>query len=192
MNRTALPYVYNAEMSHRDQLYDQILVVRCQEADAAALDELLSRWQERLWRHAARLTSDTEAAWDILQETMLAVSRRIGHLADPAAFPAWAYRIATNQCRDYFRKKQRLDRAIEACYEREPEERVRDHASIMDVREALRLLSGPQQTLLALRYEEGFSDAEIAEILGIQAGTVKSRLFTARQQLRRLLEERDQ
>lgn len=178
-------------MNHGDQIHDQLLVMRCQEADATALDELLIRWQERLWRHAVRLTGDSEAAWDILQETMIAISRRITHLADPAAFPAWAYRIATNQCHDFFRRNQRHHQLIEAYDEQKPMENQRDHASVMDLQAALTQLSGPQQTLLSLRYEEGFSEAEIAGILGIQAGTVKSRLFTARQQLRSLLEEHD-
>lgn len=158
----------------------------------AALDELLTRWQERLWRHAARLTDDSEAAWDILQETMLVISRRITHLTDPAAFSAWAYKIATNQCRDFFRKKHRRHHLMEAHYEEQPTAEQRNHASVMDLQAALGQLSGPQQTLLSLRYEEGFSVSEIAGILGIQAGTVKSRLFTARQQLRPLLEEHDQ
>jgi len=179
------------EMNHRDQIHDQLLVMRCQEGDATALDELLTRWQERLWRHAVRLTDDAEAAWDILQETMVAISRRITHLADPAAFSAWAYTIATNQCRDFFRRKQRRHRLVETYFEQEPAERQRDHASVMDLQAALAQLSRPQQTLLSLRYEEGFSVSEIAGILRIQAGTVKSRLFTARQQLRSLLEEHD-
>jgi len=178
-------------MNHRDQIHDQWLVVRCQEADAAALDELLTRWQERLWRHAVRLAGDSEAAWDILQEAMVAISRRITRLADPAAFPAWAYKITTNQCRDHFRKKHRQRRTIEAYYERQPVVEQRDHASVMDLRSAMKELPGPQQTLLSLRYEEGFSVAEIAGILGIQEGTVKSRLFNARQRLRSFLEERD-
>ncbi len=178
-------------MNQRDQLYDQLLVLRCQEGDADALDELLTRWQERLWRHAVRLTGDSEAAWDILQETMMAISRRITRLVDPAAFPGWAYRIATNQCHDFFRRNQRHHRLLEAYDERELVENQRDPASVIDLRVALGRLSGPQQTLLSLRYEEGFSEAEIAKILGIQAGTVKSRLFTAGQQLRTLLEEHD-
>ncbi len=176
-------------MNHRDQIYDQLLVIRCQEADADALDELLIRWQQRLWRHAVRLTGDSEAAWDILQETMVAICRRITCLNEPAAFPAWAYRIATNQCRDFFRRKQRQDRLIEAYHEQPPRERPRDPVSVMDLQAAVAQLTGPQQVLLSLRYEEGFSEAEIANVLGIQAGTVKSRLFTARQQLRSLLEE---
>lgn len=177
-------------MNHRDQIYDQWLVLRCQARDADALDELLTRWQERLWRHAARLTGDSEAAWDILQETMVAISRRIAQLVDPAAFPAWAYRIATNQCRDFFRKERRNHRLVETYSEQCLAEKRPDSAAVLDLQAAVKRLSGPQQALLSLRYEHGFSVAEIARILDVHAGTVKSRLFTARQELRSLLEER--
>lgn len=180
------------EMNHRDQIHDQWLVIRCQQADASALDEILSRWQERLFRHAVRLTGDSDAAWDILQDTMIVISRRIRQLTDPAAFPAWAYRIATNQCHDFFRKNQRRYRSIQAYFEQQPTETRRDPASTLDLQEALSRLSGAQQTLLSLRYEEGFSVAEIAGILGIHVGTAKSRLFTARHQLRSLLEGHDE
>ena len=78
------------EMDHRDQIYGQWLVERCKSEDSAAFDELLERWQERLWRHALRLTGQVEAAWDILQETCLVISRKIGQLDDAASFSGWA------------------------------------------------------------------------------------------------------
>jgi RNA polymerase sigma-70 factor (ECF subfamily) len=190
LNRTIGRDVYTLKMNHRDHIYDQILVLRSREADASALDELLTRWQERLWRHARRLTGDSEIAWDILQETMFMISRRIACLEDPAAFSAWAYRIATNLCHDYFRKTRR-ERTIKALYE-QPSGRnnSRDPVAALDLKEALAELSGPEQTLISLRYEEGFSVKEMADILGIPAGTVKSRLFTARQTIRSLIEEK--
>lgn len=178
-------------MNHRDQIGDQVLVMRCQEGDVVALDELLVRWQERLWRHAVRLTGDSEAAWDILQETLMAISRRIGSLSEPASFSAWAYRITTNRCHDFFRRKQRHRRLADVLFEQPPVEVQRDHGLALDVQDAMARLSGPQQMLLTLRYEEGFSVKEIAGILGIRAGTVKSRLFTARRQLRSLLEDHE-
>ena len=58
-----------------------------------AITELVERWQDRLWRLALSLTDDEQAAWDVLQEARMVISRRIGRLGDPAAFPAWAYRI---------------------------------------------------------------------------------------------------
>jgi RNA polymerase sigma-70 factor (ECF subfamily) len=178
-------------MNHSDQVYDQWLVMRCRDGDAAALDELLVRWQERLWRHAVRITGDNDAAWDILQESLLLISRGLGRLLDPAAFPAWAYRIATNQCRDFLRKKRARHLSMEAYLDQQTplNRQARESLPAIDVQTALKRLSAPQQTLISLRYEEGFGVAEIAGILGIQAGTVKSRLFTARQQLRALLED---
>ena len=175
-----------ALMDHRNQIYDQWLVVRCLEGDVAALDELMTRWQERLWRHAARLTGDHDAAWDVLQETLMAISRGIRRLAEPAAFHKWAYRIASNKCRDHLRRKHRRRTTMEAYFKEEPAEHAPTAYSVqaMDLREALKRLSNSQQALVSLHYEEGFSVAEIAEILKIKAGTVKSRLHTARRQLR--------
>jgi len=178
-------------MDHRDQVYDEWLVLRCQSGEATALDELITRWQERLWRHAVRLTGDPDTAWDVLQETMMAISRGIDRLAEPAAFPSWAYRIATNQSLSHLRRKRRQQISLESYFnEQLTEPRMnpsRDQA--MDLQAALKQLSNAQQALVSLRYEEGFSVAEIAGILGIHAGTVKSRLYAARQQLRTLLEE---
>jgi RNA polymerase sigma-70 factor (ECF subfamily) len=177
-------------MDHRDQIYDQWLVVRCQENDVEALDELLSRWQERLWRHAVRITGDAEAAYDILQETMMTISRSLGGLVDPAAFPGWAYRIATNKCRDFFRRNRRHRLKMEAYINQPAGQEDVDPAAALDLHAALKKLPAPEQTLVSLRYEEGFSVAEIADILGTNTGTVKSRLHRARQRLRSLLEEK--
>lgn len=178
-------------MNHREQVYDQWLVLRCQGGDVTALDELIRRWQERLWRHAFRLTSDPEGAWDVLQETLFAISRGIGGLVEPAAFPGWAYRIATNQCHDFLRRKRRQRLSMESFFNEQPVELKHNPSSLraMDLREAITHLPPALQTLLALRYEEGFSVAEIAGILEIHEGTVKSRLYTARQHLRAQLEE---
>ncbi|HUW59745.1 MAG TPA: RNA polymerase sigma factor [Candidatus Bathyarchaeia archaeon] len=176
-------------MDQRNQVYDGWLVLRCQEGDVAALDELIRRWQERLWRHAWRLTGDREAAWDVLQETMMAISRGIGRLVEPAAFSSWAYRIATNQSRDHLRRKRRQQVSLESYFAEQLNEQRAAPSPIqaIDLHTALEQLPAPQQTLVSLRYQEGFSVSEIAGILAIHEGTVKSRLYVARQQLRALL-----
>lgn len=178
-------------MNSKEQIYDHWLVTRCQEGDTEALDELLIRWQERLWRHAARLTGNTETAWDVLQESLFAISRMILKLKDPGSFSSWAYRIATNRCHDHFRRQQRQRISMEAYAEQQLAQTnpLPEKHNSLDLKNALRRLPGPQQMLVSLRYDEGFSVAEIAGILGIQEGTVKSRLYTARQHLRALLEE---
>jgi RNA polymerase sigma-70 factor (ECF subfamily) len=179
-------------MNQNERLNDELLVIGAQEGAVEALSELVDRWQDRLWRLAWRLTDDEQAAWDVLQEAWIVISRRIGRLGDPGAFPAWAYRITSNKSRDWIRRRQRMRRADEAYGERRQESQngedyaERQHA---DLREALGDLPGRDRAILSFRYEDGFSTAEIAEILGIPPGTVKSRLHHARQRLRRFLEE---
>ena len=182
-------------MNKHDRLNDELLVLRCQQGDAEAFEALIGRWQRRLWQHAWRLTGDDSAAWDALQEAWIGISRGINRLDDAAAFPAWAYHIVSNKCRDSVRREQRRREATETYAERMQREEQdaatarRQHNSL---KEALEQMSGPDRAFLSLRYEEQFDTAEIAGILGIPEGTVKSRLFNARQRLRKYLEENDE
>ncbi|HYW79013.1 MAG TPA: RNA polymerase sigma factor [Thermoguttaceae bacterium] len=179
-------------MNQNERINDELLVIRAQEGAADALCELVRRWQDRLWRLAWRLTDDEQAAWDVLQEAWIVISRRIGRLTDPAAFPAWAYRITSNKSRDWIRRRQRMRRADEAYGMRWHEaENGEDSSGVQfaSLREALADLPGRDRAILSLRYEDGFTTAEIAQILAIPSGTVKSRLYHARQRLRRFLEE---
>jgi len=101
-------------MNQNERIKDELLVIWAQEGAVEALSELVARWQDRLWRLAWRLTDDEQAAWDVLQEVWIVISRRIGRLGDPSAFPAWAYRITGNKSRDWIRRRQRMRRADEA------------------------------------------------------------------------------
>ncbi len=178
-------------MNQNERINDELLVIRAQEGVAEALQELVDRWQDRLWRLAWRLTDDEQAAWDVLQEAWIVISRQIRRLADPAAFPAWAYRITSNKSRDWIRRRQRVRRADEAYAQQWREADTGCQRSFADLREALADLSGPDRAILSLRYEDDFSTDQIAEILAIPPGTVKSRLHHARQRLRRHLEDDD-
>ncbi len=181
-------------MNQRDRLNDELLVLRCQEGDAEAFEALVDRWQPRLWRHAWRLTGDESAAWDALQEAWIGISRGLNRLADPAAFSAWAYQIVSNKCRDSVRRERRQREAAEIYFESiqlEEQEMATAEQQHDSLKEALEQLSGPDRAVLSLRYEEQFDTAEIAAILGIPEGTVKSRLFYARKRLRKYLEQND-
>ncbi len=180
--------------SRKDQIYDQMLVLRCQEGVGAAFEELVARWQERLWRHAWRLTGNEEAAWDALQEAWISMSAGIGRLRDTAAFSAWAYRIVGNKSRDWVRRESRRRTALHAWEEdrhRRAEERSVTSDRGADLREAIERLPGDIRALLSLHYEEGFKMHEIGAILGVSEGTVKSRLYGARQELRKKMEEKN-
>jgi RNA polymerase sigma-70 factor (ECF subfamily) len=178
-------------MSQQDRLNDELLVLRCQEGDTEAFELLVGRWQRRLWRHAWRLTGNETTAWDVIQETWIGISRGIGRLADAAAFPAWAYQIVSNKCRDALRRQRRRRAATETYSQRLPREAqqpAEDPPQHDNLQQALAQLPGADRAVLSLRYEEDFDTAAIAGILGIPEGTVKSRLFYARQRLRKYLE----
>ncbi len=179
-------------MSQYDRLNDELLVLRCQEGDTEAFELLVGRWQRRLWRHAWRLTGHENDAWDATQEAWIGISRAIGRLADAAAFPAWAYRIVSNKCRDAIRRERRRREATQTyseSIEREGQEAATAQHQCDTLKEALEQLPGPDRAVLSLRYEEQFDTAEIAGILGVPEGTVKSRLFYSRQRLRKFLEK---
>ena len=179
-------------MNRRERATDNLLVLRCQEGDAGAFDDLIGRWQERLWRHAWRLTGSRDAAWDVMQEAWITVIRDIRGLKDAAAFPTWAYRITSNRCHDWMRRRSRRRRADETYAEqahRFEDETRGAHQGPADLNEAMSRLPGRDRAILSLRYEEDFAVADIAEILRIPPGTVKSRLHYARERLRHYLEK---
>lgn len=178
------------------QLRDELLVMAAQDGEPTAMNELVRRWQERLWRHAYRLTGQREAAWDVLQEGWLAIVRGLRRLDDPKRFRPWAYRIVTYKAADWIRRRQRDRRTQGPLDEAQPPpDRGRpDHDHVDDVdeiRAALAGLGGAQRIVLMLHYIDELPVAEIAEVLNIPPGTVKSRLHNGRAELRRLLKASD-
>jgi len=172
----------------REKVIDELLVIRCQEGSRESFELLMRRWQRRLWRYARRLTGSEDAAWDVMQETWLAILRQMPKLSDPAWFPVWAYRIVRNKSTDYTRSAIRQRQLAEALAERNSVSRERNRAeSSESLVEALRRLPPDQQELLALKYSAELSVVEIAVVLGIPAGTVKSRLHYIREHLRRIM-----
>ena len=173
-----------------DYIYDQWLVLRCQGGDADALAELIDRWHNRLRRVVWRLTDGHPDGPDIVQEVWMTVVRRMNRLEDPAAFPHWLYRIASAKCADWVRRRGR-DRSLKHAVAEESSERSDHPAGSGDravVRRALQRLPEDQRLILTLFYLDELSTVEIAEAFEIPVGTVKSRLFRARNQLRMQIE----
>jgi RNA polymerase sigma-70 factor (ECF subfamily) len=170
-------------------IQDELLVLRCREGDCAALDALLARWQEPLWRHALRLTGTEDAAWDVLQEACIAIARDVGKLEAESLFGVWAYRIVSHKARDWLRQHiRRREREHRYAGQTQLDEAEEPLSATGDVREALGELAKADRTLLTLRFEDGFNMNELAQMLGVPAGTVKSRLHSAKQRLRVLME----
>jgi RNA polymerase sigma factor (sigma-70 family) len=178
-----------------EAIYDELLVLKCQDGENAALEELVKRWQARLFRHAMHLTERQDVAWDMVQESWLAIVRGLRKLDDPASFPKWAYRIVSNKCADWTRRQQRQRKLTDAVASHavaqsadEPFDEITAEDDVARLRQAMRQMPGNQRAILSMCYLDGMSLREIADVLDIPKGTVKSRLFHAREQLRLVLE----
>ena len=171
--------------------FDEYLVVLSQGGSVDAFDGLARRWTPRLRRYAARMLGGSpDAARDVVQETWVGAIRGLQNLRDPAQFPAWIYGIATRKCADAIRAnthRRRID-------ERAADNNVAvgqgsspspDHQ--LDLATAIRALPPTHRAVVHLFYREDWKVEEIASVLGIPVGTVKSRLHNAREALKRQL-----
>ncbi|REJ96906.1 MAG: sigma-70 family RNA polymerase sigma factor [Planctomycetota bacterium] len=180
-----------------EAIYDELLVLKCQDGDDAALEELVERWQSRLFRHAMQLTARRDVANDVVQEGWIAIVRGLSRLRDPASFPKWAYRIVGNKCADWTRRQQRQRRLTENVADAtdpaglggdDPAAVLTADDELGRLRQAMRQMRSDQRAILSMCYLDGMSLREIAHALDIPTGTVKSRLYHAREQLKRVLE----
>jgi len=175
----------------RTQIYDELIVIKCQQGDAKAFGELVDRWQKQLWRYAFQLTGSESTAWDVVQETWYGIIKGLRKLEDAAVFPQWAFRILNNKCTDWLRKQylqSRLDDEIVKQTQNYSNVKEYDNGNLESLYAAISKLSPDQRAVLMLRYSEGFETTQIAEILGVPDGTVKSRLHRTLNQLRQMAE----
>ena len=176
-----------------ERIFDEYLVTAAQAGDRDALARLVARWQPRLLRHAWRVIGDAERARDMAQEAWVEILRSLAGLDDPAAFPAWAYRIVTRRCQRLFHRSTREpfepEEAGDGVAIQTPDHHSAEFAfELSQVIEAIAALPAAQRSALALFYTEDLSVAEIAIALDIPPGTVKTRLMHARRKVRALLE----
>jgi len=172
-----------------ERVFDEYLVVLSQSGSSEALDGLARRWTPRLLRYAARVlggsSDDAETAHDVVQEVWIGVIRGLRGLRDPAQFPAWIYGITTRKCADVIRtniRRRRLDADSAGGRSREETGLTPEHQ--IDLATAIRGLPLTHRAVVHLFYREEMSVEEIASILEIPVGTVKSRLHSARATLR--------
>ncbi|MBN9418418.1 MAG: sigma-70 family RNA polymerase sigma factor [Candidatus Eremiobacteraeota bacterium] len=151
-----------------------------------ALEELVNLTQSEFSRLAYSIVRDAETTRDVLQETYFLVFRRIDQLKDVATFHSWVLRILTNCCYDAIRRKRpELGLDLEQA-EQEPDSSTPDLAEAYSrrqlVRTTLAQLSEAERCLIGLREICHLSYEEIAAVLGVPLGTVRSRLSKARKQ----------
>ena len=174
-----------------EDIADELLVLKCQAGDDGALKALVLRWQPRLVRLAWRLTGHGEAARDLTQDAWLAIVRGIRGLDDAARFRTWACRIVANKCADWIRRRGVQRAAVNDLRQSTPHSSTKADAEAtkqVQLSAALRQLPAEQRVVLALHYLDGFGISEIAEVLDLLPGTVKSRLHHARRSLKEVIE----
>ena len=172
------------------QLAEQLLVMRCQMGDERAFERLIKLYQLRLGYFIRRMIGSDDEAADILQEVWLVVFRKIGTLANPAAFRAWLYSIARNKAYKAAVKKSNWI-AFQEDMELAEADNDKDTFTPEDAENIHICLSKipPQhREVLLLRFMEDMSYEEIARIINSSLGTVRSRLFYAKRSLKRTME----
>lgn len=172
-----------AGLSRSDLVADELrLVSRCREGDETAMAAIIDRHRTRLIRTAANLMRDRHEAEDITQETFLKAFREMHKLRDDRAFSGYLYRICVRLCMDRLRLKRAEPSEFDTIQEHEGgsvENRV-------VIERLLRELPADLRTTLLLREIERLTYEEVAEVMHVPVGTVRSRLHTARERFRKL------
>jgi RNA polymerase sigma-70 factor, ECF subfamily len=181
-------------------------IERLKRGEAAAFEEWVADRSGEIYGLLLRLTEHSEEARDLTQETFLRAFQSIGRFRGEADLRTWLYRIAINQARNRWRwwRRRRRDSTVSLDAvqgqtnqpliatlvegSENPEQRTLAHEREVALRAALQKLGVSYRETVILRDIEGFSYEEIAATLGINVGTVKSRLARGRQELRRRLE----
>lgn len=176
---------------------ESAVILQVQQGDANAFEALVTAYQKQVYSLALRTVGNPEDAADLSQEAFLRAYRSIGSFRGDSKFSVWLYRLTTNICIDFLRSKgrkptvsltmenddeetQELDVADDRF---DPEENFQRAELQRAVQRGLNSLPEEFRTILILRELEGMSYAEIGEILHLEEGTVKSRLFRARSRL---------
>jgi RNA polymerase sigma-70 factor (ECF subfamily) len=183
---------------------DALVTALCQGADDA-YEILLQRYQQPVYNLVYRLMNDPSDASDIVQEVFLKVFKNIGSFRGNSSLKTWIYRIAVNEAynhRRWFSRHQRREVALGpeeglrtyadslADTSRTPFDQAADHETFALVEAALEKLNPKFRAVVVLRDIEDLSYEEIAAVLDVSIGTVKSRILRGREALRKILEGR--
>ena len=180
---------------------ERAIIRRALAGDSQAFEWIVRRYRPGLYKLVLRMVKNPQEAEDIVQETFIKAFNALPSFSEEYAFSTWLYKIAINHCIDHFRKKKlptlSLDKPIDAKegeIKREfPDRGLTPEGAVLRrerhrlVQEAIQKLPEHYRTVIILRHQEERSYEEIAQILGIPLGTVKARIFRAREMLKKML-----
>ncbi len=178
---------------------DRTLVRRSQDGDLSAFDELIRRYQERVYATVYHMTSNHEDANDLTQETFVKAYKALPNFKGDSGFFTWVYRIAVNKTINFLKQRKNRHNGfslndVDFTAEHDPdlvalvsENTPRRDANLAELQEklneAMQKLSDVHRLVVTLHDVQGLSHEEIGKIMDCNPGTVRSRLFYARQQL---------
>ena len=170
-------------------IVEELLILRCQLGDKLAFAELIRRYGSSLRYFLWLLLGDSQVSEDIFQDTWLTVIRKIQTLRNPQAFSVWLYRIARNYAYKELKKRNLfvpLDEDIAAPNETDEIDDFSIDAS--EIHKCLQKLRHEHKEVLMLKFLEQLSYKQIAQVTNSNIGTVKSRIYYAKQSLKCKLE----
>lgn len=181
---------------------DAELIRRCLANDQSAYGQLLEKYRRQVLSLVWRMVSNREEAQDLAQEAFIRAFRSLHTFDTSRSFPAWLFRITTNLCVDYYRRKKldtvplvqsagqdHEERVIELeSKDLGPDARYEGKSSAAQLEKMVRALPAPYRIVILLRHQSDLAYEEIAEALNLPIGTVKARLHRAHRMLREKLE----
>lgn len=186
-------------------MHDEELILRLQRGDEWAFQLLVRRFRKKIFSVAYGITVDREESQDIVQEVFLQAYRSIPGFRGDSSLSTWLHRITVNRCLNWKRRWARRFKWMHVSTDStdddtpaaeiesplpNPEDRVANAQTRQQIGNALKMLPEQIRTVFVLRELEGLSYEQIADVTGIKLGTVRSRLFHARKQLKEILQPR--
>jgi RNA polymerase sigma-70 factor (ECF subfamily) len=189
---------------------DAVLIEQYKKGDSAAIEQLVLKYQNRIYNVILKICADPDDAAELTQETFVKVIVNLDKFEGRSGFYTWAFRIAVNLTLNYCQRNSRLAfKSLDAEQDQQDDSKVQqvlkdflsddsspDPASEVQNKELYRIaaktlmeLDEAHRTVIVLRDIEGMSYARIAEVLDIELGTVRSRLSRARSKMREILED---
>ena len=175
-------------MSAINHLEEDECIARAQRGDVAAFSELVARYQDRIYRFLVRLTRSQDDALELTQETFLSAYQALARWRPDARFTTWLFRIARNHAFDWLRRRKQVE-FVALGDEQDlgfadpaptPDKALESVQRLRGLERALGRLSTEHREILLLREIEEMSYDDIADVLDISLGTVKSRIARAR------------
>lgn len=182
---------------------DSILVTKAKTGDGKAYDELTKLYKDAVYSIIYRMVHNKQEAEDLTQEAFIKAYNSINSFNEEYAFSTWLFKIATNNCIDFFRKRKLRTYSMDQTIQYKDDEIRQEYADndptadnvilanekSMTIRNAILKLPEKYRTAIVLRHNEEKSYEEIAEILDLPLGTVKARIFRAREMLKKELRD---